>query len=38
MTDNQYEQFHELRKQYMRDLGRLRAAYLKKFLKVLGIH
>lgn len=36
MTEEQLKQFHEVRKQYLRDLSKLRAAYLRKFLAVLA--
>lgn len=35
MNEIQIKQFDELRKQYLQDLNRLRAHYLKRFLKVL---
>lgn len=36
MTDKQLKEFNEVRKQYLRDLSRLRELYLKKFIAVLS--
>lgn len=35
MTDKQLKQFDAVRKQYLKELSELRAAYLKKLLAVL---
>ncbi len=36
MTDKQLKEFHEVRKQYLKDLSRLRELYMKKFIAVLS--